>query len=224
MQRQRTQPSCLPVDDAMPAQARAQMAQQSVETAVKRGPKAPKRKRSGEGTQATHIRFQDDAGDEPKAKKRKHKKQVRSGLLTRSQYYKLQVRAPVDTQLSMLDTVLSIMMPTSAEVSASHAAVEHGVWMLEHGSVSPYCCAVSAPFVHTGRLGRCALSAHTAQALWNGSRIQGAAKSAKKHSTAKSAKKYAGAKAPRKQAKGKPFAAKRLAKTGVGQKSQHRNQ
>ena len=87
MQRQCAQPSCLPVDDAVPAQARAQMAQLSVEAAVKRGPKAPKapkRKRSGEGTQATHIRFQDDAGDEPKAKKRKHKKQVRRGVLTGS--------------------------------------------------------------------------------------------------------------------------------------------
>ena len=87
MQRQCAQPSCLHVDNTAPAQARAQMAQQSVEAAVKRGPKAPKapkRKRSGEGTQATHIRFQDDAGDEPKAKKRKHKKQVRRGVLTGS--------------------------------------------------------------------------------------------------------------------------------------------
>ena len=68
----------------MPAQARTQMAQQSVETAVMRRPKAPKRKRPVESTQATHIRFQDEAGDEPKAKKRKHKKQVRSGVLTGS--------------------------------------------------------------------------------------------------------------------------------------------
>ena len=58
------------------------MAQQSVETAVNCGPKALKRKRSREGIQATHIRFQDNAGDEPKAKKRKHKKQVRVGVLT----------------------------------------------------------------------------------------------------------------------------------------------
>ena len=70
------------------AQARAQMAQRSVEAAVKSRPKALKRKRSGDGIQGTHIRFQDDASDDasaaPKAKKRRHKKQVRSDVLTGS--------------------------------------------------------------------------------------------------------------------------------------------